>query len=85
MLIKQKACMTAEITQLRAASERHTIEFTTLRGAIVYVQRVIRWMSQHWDYDGDDDSDGANDNDNACRWIDIGYFDTFFYVYLAYI
>lgn len=57
--------MMAKITQLRAASERHTAEFTTIRGMIAYLQRGIRWICEHWDYDDDDESNDANDGNNA--------------------
>lgn len=40
--IEQLTGMMAKITQLRAASERHTTEFTTIRGMIAYLQRGIR-------------------------------------------
>lgn len=52
---------------MRVASELYTTEFATLRGAIAYVKRGIRWMRKHWDCDGDDndDSDNADDGDDA--------------------
>ncbi|XP_022871206.1 uncharacterized protein LOC111390401 [Olea europaea var. sylvestris] len=60
ILIEQQAHMMADITQLRVASEHHTVEFATLREAITLVQRGIRWMREHWDYESDaqDSEDG---------------------------
>lgn len=49
MLIKQQARMMAELTQLWPIVDRHTAEFTTLRGAVGYIQRRFRWIHRHWD------------------------------------
>lgn len=82
-----------ELTQLRVASQRHTAKFLTLRGTIAYVQRGIRWMCKHWDYDGDYEFDDADDDDDATvdqfMWIPLSFATkkngehlTFFYTFL---
>lgn len=52
VLIEQQAQMMVKITQLRVASERHTVEYTTLHG-VIHIQQRIQWMC--------DESNDAND------------------------
>lgn len=65
MLIEQPARIVAEITQLRATIDRHTTKFTTLRSAVGYLQRGLRWICRHWDdgaaFDEEIDIDGVDD------------------------
>lgn len=66
VLIEQQDRIMVEITQLRANTEHHTVEFATLRGMIAYLHLRIRQMCKHWDYEGNDyHSNEAADRDDA--------------------
>lgn len=64
-LIEQQARILAEITQLRAASERQTAEMTSFRRALAVCQRQLHWIRDHLEAStsaesGSDSSDAAD-------------------------
>lgn len=65
MLIEQWACMMPKFIELQATTERHTMEFATVRSTIAYIQHRIQWFCEHWDDEDDgDNSDEATDGDD---------------------
>ncbi|XP_022869294.1 transcription factor WER-like [Olea europaea var. sylvestris] len=59
--------MIAEITQLRAASERQSVEMSTFRRALAVCQRQLRWIRDHLEEStsAESGSDSSSAGDDA--------------------